>query len=377
MKRNLWFGIGIILVAALLAIMLIVTQAKKKPEEIKIGAILPLTGKMAAFGEAQKWALLLAEEKVNEIGGIKGRKLKFIFEDSKADPKEAVAAINKFINIEKINIVFAFRSGEISAIQPITEKAKVLFFAFTAEPEIANRASYTFQIYPNLKQINEVMMGFIKQSDAEKIGSIYVMAPATKAFVSQFLTPGIKKMGKQVVIETSFEKDDIDIRTQALQIKQAKPEILVTVVHYMFIPMVLKTFKEMGILGKVDILGSIDYTFEIQAPTELLEGIYFVSPFYVFKTAQHNNISWFEKTYKDRHGQYPGYDPAFFFDAATLVAEGLKVHGTDVEKLKNYLLKIRNYQGVSGQISIESDKTAKVDLVLGKFEKGKRVLVEK
>jgi branched-chain amino acid transport system substrate-binding protein len=96
--------IGLAIIVAIVGIW-ISTIKEKEPKVYKIGAILPLTGNLAILGEPEKNGMSLAEEIINQQGGINGRPIKIIFEDSKGQPKEAVSIANKFINIDGIKII--------------------------------------------------------------------------------------------------------------------------------------------------------------------------------------------------------------------------------------------------------------------------------
>ena len=72
---------------------------KKELNEIKIGAALPLTGEGALYGQAAKNAIDLAVSQINEIGGIHGKKVKVLYEDTKLSPQEATIAVTKLITI--------------------------------------------------------------------------------------------------------------------------------------------------------------------------------------------------------------------------------------------------------------------------------------
>ena len=82
---------------AILSILFLPACSKKQPEtkEIKIGAILPLTGSAAPYGENAKRGIELALSEINAKGGINGYRIVIFYEDSKTAPKEAVAALNK------------------------------------------------------------------------------------------------------------------------------------------------------------------------------------------------------------------------------------------------------------------------------------------
>ena len=61
-----------------------------KEEEVKIGVFFPLTGDVSSWGERGRNATELAVEEINARGGINGRRLKAIYEDSRAEPKTGV-----------------------------------------------------------------------------------------------------------------------------------------------------------------------------------------------------------------------------------------------------------------------------------------------
>src|SRR3990172_4928425 len=79
---------------------------KKDGKEIKIGAILPLTGSSAQYGKWIQEALELGKEEINSAGGINGRRLEIIYEDDQANPTLAANAMRKLINSDKVPLVF-------------------------------------------------------------------------------------------------------------------------------------------------------------------------------------------------------------------------------------------------------------------------------
>lgn len=54
---------------------------------IRVGAVIPLTGELAKFGEMQKHSYALALEEINNAGGVKGRKLELLIEDDTGRPE--------------------------------------------------------------------------------------------------------------------------------------------------------------------------------------------------------------------------------------------------------------------------------------------------
>ena len=61
-------------------------------DEITVGAVTPLTGKLAVYGEGFQKAMLLALDEVNAAGGINGKPMKIVFEDNNSTSKGSVSA---------------------------------------------------------------------------------------------------------------------------------------------------------------------------------------------------------------------------------------------------------------------------------------------
>ena len=91
---------------------------------VTIGVSGPLTGPNAQYGAQWKKGFDLALEEVNAKGGVKGRPLQYVFEDSQADPRQTVAIAQKFVSDPKTVVeVGDFSSTASMAASPIYEVA--------------------------------------------------------------------------------------------------------------------------------------------------------------------------------------------------------------------------------------------------------------
>ena len=106
--------------------------------EIVIGSIQDLSGPIAGFGKQVRLGMMLRVDEINEQGGINGRKLKLLVEDSAYDPKKAVLAAQKLVNQDKIFIMAAhIGTAQNLAAMPVQfEKNIVNFFPVTAAREM-------------------------------------------------------------------------------------------------------------------------------------------------------------------------------------------------------------------------------------------------
>ena len=96
---------------------------KKEEKVINIGAILPLTGEGAKYGDAAKKGINLAVKEINSAGGINGKSVQIIYEDSQGDPKAGVAAMQKLVITDKVSAVIGDLLSSVTlAIAPIANK---------------------------------------------------------------------------------------------------------------------------------------------------------------------------------------------------------------------------------------------------------------
>ena len=105
--------------AALMFIVLAAVNGHAQ-EPVKIGAIFSVTGAASFLGEPEKNTVLMLKEQINKSGGINGRPVEIIIEDSKSDESAAVLAAKKLIERDKvIAIIGPSTTGESMAVIPI------------------------------------------------------------------------------------------------------------------------------------------------------------------------------------------------------------------------------------------------------------------
>ncbi|MBW3011342.1 ABC transporter substrate-binding protein, partial [Candidatus Woesearchaeota archaeon] len=120
----------LIIVCLMIALVLIagcgpMTGSSVKEDSVKIGAVLPLTGDAASYGEAARNAMTLAADEINAKGGVRGKKIKLIFEDNMLDASTSLTAVNKLIEIDQVTGLASLSSANTVVICPVAEEKKV------------------------------------------------------------------------------------------------------------------------------------------------------------------------------------------------------------------------------------------------------------
>jgi len=111
---------------------------------IKIGVLFPLTGNSASYGEKGKKAIQMAIEEINTNGGIQGKQIEAIFEDSRADPTTGVTAAHKLISIHKVPAIIGDIVSSVTIpVAAVAERNQVVLVTPTSSaPAITDAGDY-------------------------------------------------------------------------------------------------------------------------------------------------------------------------------------------------------------------------------------------
>jgi len=348
-KKKLWLGIGAALFAVLV-IIFIVIQPKKEPEVIKIGAILPLTGDASIYGSALKEGLDLALEEINTKGGIIGKKVVVIYEDSQADPKVAVSAINKLINIDKVKIILGEMFSSVTlAIAPIAQKSQVVLISPTVSAEaVPNVGDYIFSIYPSDAYDGKFLANFVyNEIEKKNAAIIFVQADAMLSCKNSFKST-FENLGGKVVFEEGYAPKTDDYRTILSKIKQLNNLDIVFIPGYLEeIVKLLRQAEEFGIKHQFITISTAYDNKLFELGGNSVDGLLMSAPFFEISSTRPEIIN-FKESLKKRYSREPNVWAAYGYDVLKIALLGYENSLKYRTEMKDELLKIKNYPGVTG-----------------------------
>ena len=198
--------------------------------EITLGSIQDLSGPLAGFGKQVRMGILLAVDEVNEQGGVNGRKLKVLFEDSGYDPRKAVLAAQKLVNQDKIfAMVGHIGTAHNMAAMPVQfEKNVINWFPVTAAREMYepfHRLKYAFAAtyYDSTKVMTPKL---VKEKNAKRVCTIY-QDDEFGLEVKRGGEDGLKTLGMSYVEQTTFKRGATDFSSQVARMKAANCDFVV------------------------------------------------------------------------------------------------------------------------------------------------------
>jgi len=374
MKRKIWIGITIVVVVAL-AIMLIVTQTKKEPGEIKIGAILVLTGPYAKVGQSAKQGIEMAIEEINGKGGIQDKKIRLIYEDDQGTPQKAVSAIRKLITVDKVpTIIGPLGSSAVLAIAPIAEKEHIVAISPTASaPEITHAGDYIFRVtYSDTFEGSKMAEYALKESKYKKIALLYINNDygigLKKSFKKKF-----KELGGQIVIDEAYDAKATDFRTHLLQIRESAPDAIY-LTGYSEMGQILKQAKELGIVIPFLSCIMVEISDVVKIAKEAAERVIYTHPAYDPEKGDESALR-FAKKFKKKYGTLPDPEAAFSYDAMKILTLAIERGGITADGIKNVLYQIKGYEGVTGETTFDENGDVIKSIGIKKIEKGEYIWV--
>ena len=347
-------------------------------KEILVGEYGSLTGGIATFGISTRDGSQLAFDDINAKGGILGQKIKLLVEDDQSKPEEAGTVVNKLIHQDgAVAMLGHVASSHSLAAAPICQAEKVpMITPASTNPRVTQVGNYIFRVCFLDTFQGAVMAKFAY--DTLKVKKVAILVDVRSDYsvgLQTFFGQAFKKMGGEIVSEQSFSQGDSDFRAQLTAIKAANPEAIYVPGYYTEVGTIVHQARELGIT--VPFLGSDGWDspklWEIGGPA--LNGCYFSNH---YATDDPNPVvQKFVNDYKAKYNQLPDALAALAYDAARILADAMQRAGTtDGEKVRDAIASTKDFDGVTGRITINEERNAVKTAVIVKVENGKYLLTE-
>jgi branched-chain amino acid transport system substrate-binding protein len=198
--------------------------------EIVLGSIQDLSGPIAGFGKQVRLGMLLRVDELNEQGGINGRKIKLVVEDSAYDPKKAVLAAQKLVNQDKIfAMVGHIGTAQNMAAMPVQfEKNVINWFPVTAAREMYepfHRLKYSFAA-TYYEQMRTAVPRLAKDKGAKKVCTMY-QDDEFGLEVMRGAEAGLKAINMELAEKTSYKRGATDFSSQVAKLKSSGCDMVV------------------------------------------------------------------------------------------------------------------------------------------------------
>src|SRR5258708_2304510 len=201
--------------------------------EIKIGNIMPYSGPLSAYATIGKTEAAYFK-KINDEGGINGRKINFISYDDGYNPAKTVEQARKLVEDDEVLLIFnSLGTPGNTAIQKYMNAKKVpQIFVSTGAAKWNDPKNFTWTMgwQPNYQTEARIYAAYIlKNYPGKTIGILYQNDDFGKDY-SIGLREGLgDQANKLIVVETSYETSSPTVDSQVVQIRTANPDIFINI----------------------------------------------------------------------------------------------------------------------------------------------------
>jgi branched-chain amino acid transport system substrate-binding protein len=320
-------------------------------DPIKIGLLIPLSGGGAYDGEYAYEGIKLAADEINDAGGVLGRKVTIIAEDSRGVPAEGVAAATKLMADHRVcAIIGGFFSSISLAVCPEIEKGKTPLIEIAAtNPQLRQKYGkedgWYFRMNPD-NPMEAALFGDTIVSELNYKKIFYVMEDTDwgRGAVESF-TPTLTSAGGEIVGTEYFPKGETNFMPIITKIQSVKPDVIIGAIMMME---GINFFRQRNELGdetpfiNLDSLASTDFVEAVTAP--VAEGIMAFAAW--SDTLQTAECQDFVQKYAARYGRNPTEDSPFAYAALYTVVRAIEIAGSDDnEAIRNALRQVDIRQG--------------------------------
>ena len=196
-------------------------------EPFVIGVLASLTGVGETYGVPLSQSKLLAAEEINAAGGIDGRMLELVMEDSKCTAQDAISAYNKLTDVDGVKIILgATCSSATLGVAPLAEKEGVVLFSpSSTSPDITFAGDYIFRTAINSLQVGTDMGNTIWADGAREVATITESTDYAEG-VRRTAIAQFEKLGGSVSAAENYSSDMIDFRSQLTKLFGQDPDAL-------------------------------------------------------------------------------------------------------------------------------------------------------
>lgn len=359
------------IVSLSLTLVALLMSLASASEPIRIGALLPMTGSVAAFGQ-MGWDGCQTARKIQPEA--LGRPIELKLTDTKSDKVDSANAMSRLIEKEKVVAVIGeMISGDTIAAADYAERAKIPMVSPTAtNPLVTQGKKFVFRVCfidPEQGRVGAKLA--LDNLKAKNAAIIYDISQDYCVGLKTFFQREFTQSGGKIVSETMFKMGDRDFTPQLSRIKSMNPDVIYAPIYYTECALIARQAREMGL--NVPILAGDG----VQAPELIelggkdVEGVYFTAHFHEDMVESPLGKKFLELFKKDTGKELDSYT-AQAGDAYFVVIDAINRAGsTDPEKIRDAIMNTKDFMGVTGKITMKPDGNAIKAMVVNKVKDGK------
>lgn len=323
--------------------------------DLSIGATVPITSPYALSGRSYYNTLQMAEKDINAQGGIKGRKVKIVFEDTSNSNTIAVNAFKKVMDTVRSPFVF-LNSYTVQnlAVEPEVARAKVPVMYAGGGVAVAERGNaWMFRIRPNDEVAAKGAAQFVAKSlKLKRVGLMGVEGDFGQGGM-KVAAEVLKQLGVEAVGQEVYRAADKDMSAQLLSLKNKGAEAIVIFTYVAEPPIIFRQRRQLN-LG-IPLIGSsatcLPAATNVMTPQDM-EGTYCFTDSLLVGNPDPKVHAWAERYQKEFNFPPDVYGVAYY-DGMFILKQAIEKAGLEPQAIRDAIAATKDYKGIGATFSFD------------------------
>jgi branched-chain amino acid transport system substrate-binding protein len=325
-------------------------------DTLAIGVQVPTTGSEATYGKDMANAVEIAQDEINEAGGVLGKQLTMIVGDSACDPQQAVNAASKLVSQGVVGAVGGYCSGATLPTLQIYGDANVPFVitASNSTKLIPANPGNAFMINSTGDKQADKAVEFLGTKGVESL-AIVNQGDAYSQDLADLTRKAWEEAGHKVVAYETVNKGEQDYSAVITSIKSANPDVVFWTAYYADGGTFIRQLRQQGYQGTI-IVGDGSTSAQLfDIAGRAAEGVFALSsPVAEFLPGAKDFI----ETYRSKYGSEPGPYAPLTYDGMRLLAWAIEEAGSaEPDKVIAALKSADGEEWLAGPISFTDENT--------------------
>jgi branched-chain amino acid transport system substrate-binding protein len=311
------------------------------PEKYVIGAILPLSGDIASFGEAARNGIELA---LSSLPPAERAQIEVVFEDDAFVPKRTVAAYQKLKSVDKVKAIIAWGSTTSKAIAQLAEEHETVMISISSDPKVSNDRSFVFSHWVTPDAETLALLPELKRRGYSAVARFTAIHDGTNAVKESFdrLVVNRKSDGALVSLVSDFEvgEEIRDFRPMLTSLRNKSFQAFLPIMFPTQLAIFARQARELGFTQEFFGYESFEDPGVLTNSSNALLGAWFATT--------GDPAGWFSQAFRERYPKSTIVSAGNAHDAVVLLTRAVSAGGTNPAAVAKYLRTVHGFPGALG-----------------------------
>lgn len=342
--------------------------------EIVIGHFGSMSGSEATFGQSTDNGIKLAIEEINAKGGIRGKKVRLITYDDKGDARETGTVVTRLVTSDKVTAVLGEVASKLSlAAAPICQDNGVpMISPSSTNPKVTKTGDMIFRVCFIDPFQGSVCAKFARSDElhSSKAAILTDQASPYSVGLQEEFEKAFVELGGKITTKQTYQAGDQDFSAQLTAIRGSEPDVIFIPGYYTDVGNIALQARKLGI--QTPLLGGDGWDSSKlgEVAGKALNGCYYSNHY--SPEDPDPRVQEYIKKYSAKYNGTPDGLAALGYDAARILFQAMerteKLSGAEIAA---ELAKTKDFEGVTGKISIDKDRNAVKPAVMLEMKDGK------